>query len=430
MFCNNCGNQTSDGATFCQNCGAPMQPTQPTPIAEEKTKKKVKPLAIILPIIAVILVVAIVLAIVFLPDKSEKNSDTDTKSGTKTEQKVDDTAPTLSADDFYMSKEEFVWYRADGYIMEKSSYEYFLGDKAYFSLVNESDGVVTESRDIERDDQGRITKYTITYTGGQTVYEFGEYKEEDGIFVSSADPQYNEDEHSIKLGYKDGELVLREETYKGTPMVFWEKKGNVQVERIHFDGLSEYDEFTYYYNENNQLIRSELKTAGSMSEDYVFTYKYDQNGNEIENIHYDYTGEVVKKTTLTYDENGNNTGYIEYDKNDVVTYQHTAKYNEYNICIESKTVNSEGRTTSSSKLVESTNEKIVVDNYNSYGETSSRYVYQIENGKIVTLNVYYGNSENLEVTYKYNEYGLLVERLDYHQDGYLSVKTTCEYTKK
>jgi len=60
-----------------------------------------------------------------------------------------------------------------------------------------------------------------------------------------------------------------------------------------------------------------LQSDGSLNSKW--TYKYDENGNKIEEIWYNSDGSLLDKRTYLYDENGNQIERIRFNSGGLVT---------------------------------------------------------------------------------------------------------------
>ena len=456
MFCSKCGTQIPDGAQFCQNCGAPIQPTQPVqpiqptqpiqpiqptqpvqpmppqapiytsaPVVApaEKPKKKIKPLAIIIPVVAVILAAAIALTIVFWPDKSEK---TEEAGNSKTEETSDNEENTNTKEkEYFASKIIYMDYDEDGNERSRTTHVYY-DNQNLESEIYEYQGNITNETVYERDDQGRVTKITSKSKDGTYIYVFSDYVEENGIYVAEAECEYDNHINRFRYGYKDGKMYIEEYFYDGMPAYSYIREGNTITYKEYDNGELSIV-ITEELDDNDNTVSTSYEHRSYTEDNYGETRKYDKNGNLIELIRTDYKGKFEYKEVREFDENNNCIYYAEYDV-DGLAYERKAKFDEHSICIESKYTDEDGAEKVQTKLRSQSENQVIVEEYFSTGEMDSYTEYTIEDGKLIESRTYSGETDELRTIECYNEQGLLETYSSYY-NGELSSKTVFEYSE-
>ncbi len=129
--------------------------------------------------------------------------------------------------------------------------------------------------------------------------------------------------------------------YKSQYTVY-DKGGNV-IERTEFmpDGTVKKKE-TFVFDKSGNKIEESLvegKTApdnGKEAKNYKKTSKYNVNNDKVEEIEYDGTGKIVKKTAMNYSTNGNKTLEVEYDGAGKISKKIIYTYNSKGLRVDRK----------------------------------------------------------------------------------------------
>ncbi|MBQ9198852.1 MAG: hypothetical protein IJ141_01555 [Lachnospiraceae bacterium] len=246
--------------------------------------------------------------------------------------------------------------------------------------------MVYANYECEYDDNGNLIKW-IRYTGASSyetlLYEYdknGNLTKETGYYSDANSPDwYSEYEYdeagniSMKKDYEKGQssdtYIMRtyitydydtngnlfKETISavaGSTIIYkyeYDSNGNLVKWTIcdsNEKPVSDTAVTTWEYDSNNNMTRfnGQDRESGAY---YNREWMYDENGNEIKEINYNYTDDSVKDyTAKEYDSNGNMIKEISYDSNDSITYYTENVYDEYNNIIKASRYGSDGKLTS------------------------------------------------------------------------------------
>ncbi|MFJ1383243.1 RHS repeat domain-containing protein [Capnocytophaga canimorsus] len=262
-----------------------------------------------------------------------------------------------------------------------------------------------QGRAIEKifyeEDGNILNKQTCKYDEqGNKIEEISD----NNIFSMKSIRKYNEKEELIEYieyGYED-ETVSRKEK-----LIYYEEgeRGN-RVKTIWYEyKFGKTFNVERYYNEHEKLIEAIYYKEGNIYRKE--TWKYDDKGNEIENICYDKNGKIGLKTTLKYDDKGNEIEYIMYYENGKIDFKITSKYDDKGNKIERI-----GHNSKRGFLGKNTWE------YDNQGNLTEEIDYN-RNGKI-----------DFKETREYNNQGNLIEKIRYRRDGKIDFKKTWKYDDK
>jgi hypothetical protein len=113
--------------------------------------------------------------------------------------------------------------------------------------------------------------------------------------------------------YRDGKEAA---TYKSEYKTF-DKEGNTTLEiQYNENGTIKKKTSTVYTGKGKSEEVVEDNTSNSDNADKKYkktTWKYNSNGDKVEEIEYDAAGNITKKTTIVYGKNGDKLIEIEYD---------------------------------------------------------------------------------------------------------------------
>ncbi|GIM53243.1 hypothetical protein CAPN004_22730 [Capnocytophaga cynodegmi] len=231
--------------------------------------------------------------------------------------------------------------------------------RAIEKIFYEEDGNILNKQTCKYDEQGKLI---------EEIWD-------SNIFSTKSIRKYNKKEELIEYieyGYED-ETVSRKEK-----LIYYEEgeRGN-RVKTIWCEyKFGRTFNVERYYNEHEKLIEEIYYKEGNIY--CKETWKYDDKGNEIENIWYNGNDKNGSKRTLKYDDKGNEIEYIMYYENGKIDSKITSKYDDK-------------------------------------GNKIERIGYN-RNGKI-----------DFKETREYNNQGNLIEEIRYRRDGKIDFKETWKY---
>jgi hypothetical protein len=118
---------------------------------------------------------------------------------------------------------------------------------------------------------------------------------------------------------------------------------------------------TYLYDDKGHLIEMNLTTFSSRGNvNNKTVYKYEINGNMVEESEYRSTGEFMKNIKYSFDEKGNKTEDQEFKPEGILRFKSTYKYDEMNNTIE------ENRFGSTGNILKSTTNNYEYDIHNNW----------------------------------------------------------------
>jgi hypothetical protein len=220
----------------------------------------------------------------------------------------------------------------------------------------------------------------------------------------------------VKLKYKG------ENTYDEQPMcqITFNERGDV----VRFDRYGSYVyEFAYDARANKveerQFERGELTSQ--------LTYEYDSKDHLVNEVGYYYNMQC--NYSHIYDDNGNEVEYINYSD----AFRQKYVYNAANQLVESNAYSLDGKEHRVAEISEyDANGNLVSITYKSVLANSiwrkDTFVYDDNNHK-VEYNIFsYNDDGSVERSVeRFNEYGDLIEELDYNADGTLDSRKVYEY---
>ena len=176
----------------------------------------------------------------------------------------------------------------------------------------------------------------------------------------------------------------------------------------------------------------ELEKTGEVTRS---TYKYDEQGNEIEAKLYNKYGSLSSRFTWTYDEQGNKIEDNKYTPGNELfeasRIRYTYRYNEKGNQIETNYFERDGLEGRWKKKYDEQGNLIESIRYNSDGSLWFRATYRYnEKGKKIETNSFGHPSAKPRSTHKYNEQGNLIEENNYNRDGSLDSRHTYRYDEQ
>ena len=235
-------------------------------------------------------------------------------------------------------------------------------------------------------------------------------------FISFANPKRKKTDLE-KLGFKgkvksvetiyyyaieESGKITKEDIFVQTFYLF-NKQGNLQEELIDFNDGGQYQS-KYVYDSQNNLIQNIYGFDGIYEN--IF-YKYDNEGNKIEEVIYDENDSLIKKYIYDYDSQGNLKKEFEYDSQGLKSKK-TYEYDSQGNLIKKKF-------------------------YLPNGKLDRKYIYKYDSqGKVIaeyrfTTKVRLALKLTNKYTYKYNSQGDLIEETLYKNDGSIEHKRSYEY---
>ncbi len=297
--------------------------------------------------------------------------------------------------------------------------------------------VLTEKTAILLNDgkeiQNRVYKYSYD---GQNCTEKIYYK--NGVEKSRTLFKYNAEGRVIEeTEYIDGSNVphkkYRYENGLQVESVEYRPEGTVKKHSIVKNGFEEKFEYTYNgelwqsvtgeYDDRGNVISSLFYSHGKTVKTY--SWKYNSNGQVIEETNYSNDGKPSIITVQKYDENGNNIETFEDFKDLNKTQRTVRKFDENGIKLKEHTTYEtiDGKWSKSSEYNAETDEIIKIS-YKADGTESSRTVYKQKEGKTVQETSYHEGVEQNSTKHYYDAYGNLL-KTEYVKKG--KVTTTVEY---
>ena len=333
MFCRKCGNQVSDGATFCPSCGNPMpqQPPQPQPNLhaapqqqvpqqpaypqqapqpqpEPKKKRRRLPVIIAISVVAVAAIAAVVVFVV-LPRVMPKGAWIATKvtctENTSSNQTTYTWTDTLDnqgnvthesseytyTDGSYSSKSELDYaYDKSGYCQSESNKTTYGSSSSSSSPNNTAEDDYSYQWTFDNDGKPTRLVRTQTQDGTTNTYTY-EY-------------EYGSNGHMSKrtVTYDSG-------TYKSTSVYEYASRGLLFKSAFSTDDESNETIYTYEFDSADKPIKSTAtttdKATGKKTAERTSSYEYDEKGNltlsNDEIISYSDDGTNPQKTTSKYE---------------------------------------------------------------------------------------------------------------------------------
>ncbi len=327
-----------------------------------------------------------------------------------------------------ITKKEFYSYYSNGILKESYNDKYnvkgtFYGrDKNKYNiaglLIEEEENSYNETIKIKYNDYGKTTekikyeykqlieKYLATYNDSGKLLDEVEY-DSSGDIISKTIKEYDNNDLLISINYftKYGKLenkTIYKYNEKGekTEGVSYDKDGNIE------------DKWIYKYNSignpismvskntagvvtgmwenkyNNANTKVEYIEISNNSEGELFfksNSKFDNNGNEIEQVVYLFGRKDVK--TYSYDESGRKTKFqlVQYEKNGNLKYKDISYYSTLEILIKSEFHSFENNLLDYKTIANYNDVGVKIDDtfYNSAGsESKTTYEYN-NNGDII-----------------------------------------------
>ena len=224
------------------------------------------------------------------------------------------------------------------------------------------------------------------------------------------------DFHAVE---KNDEIVRGKiSTYGNNYQVLYNIDGNrIEMTNYNSNRLNMFNPINKNDGNGNQVYQSDeiLKDK--------HTYKYDDEGNKIEENEYNKEGNLVKRNIYKYDDDGNKIEENEYIY-ERLSDKHTYKYDGNGNMIEENSPNW-------SRAYKYDGEGNVVEQniYNSNGSLDKKWTFKYnKEGNLVKWNQYNSNgSLDKKWTYKYNKEGNWVKTNSYNSDGSLDTKGIAKY---
>ncbi|MBO5333214.1 MAG: zinc ribbon domain-containing protein [Clostridia bacterium] len=391
MFCPKCGSERPDDATFCPNCGASVSKTAiypgavtldqnapnnwngvSTPPINDKSKKKIKPIKILVPTIATLLVVGIIFSAIFLFSNNSK---------------------------YYVTKQTCTYYDDFGNEGEKSitikeiykDRAHTLTDNRYYS----SD--FNYGYEYIYDDNGRNVEIIITTSDGIYKYKF-EYEKKDGYYVAMSNPVTDDyATYEIEFIY-DGHIPVERNSYKNGQLsekIIYDDKATTT--KTYRNGEVT-DESYVETDEQNRLICQE--------------YRYENGDYYKKECAYDKKGNLIEETII------NNNGKT----------HSTYEYNKKGIKIGGTMYLQESNTELTLKIVEERDDFALAIWYDNENNEFGGFKYEIKDKKVVTEKRYDDINSNDYLESQYDERGLIVKESLYFNNIKLR-ENSFEYEK-
>jgi len=184
---------------------------------------------------------------------------------------------------------------------------------------------------------------------------------------------------------------------------------------------------TVSYNEKGYRIESRFFFLLFSIEKY--TYKYDANGNKIEQTDYDTSGRSIGMHTYKYDEKGNKIEQIDYDTNGRSVWKYNYKYDDKENLIEVIQYLYDNFFNRKTYKYDKKMNKIEECNYFGDGSLIEKdiFKYDTKGNKIENRHYKSNGIMDKKYIYKYDEIGNKIEWTFYDQNGKLDKKYVYKY---
>ena len=210
------------------------------------------------------------------------------------------------------------------------------------------------------------------------------------------------------------------------------KDGNILIDI----DPNESETYKYYSNGNKKEISNQAFNINYVFR-IIFIKKYDSLGNIIEYTGYDNENSVMEsiKTLNIYDSKANLIEKKEssldiWSKSFVLTKNNTYKYDSNGNLIEDNDLNKDGSLNSKKVYRYDSNGNLIEDNdLNKDGSLNSKKVYRYDsNGNLIEeFGRYPDGKFSHKLTYKYDSKGNKIEYCNFNSDGSFSQKITYKY---
>lgn len=230
--------------------------------------------------------------------------------------------------------------------------------------------------------------------------------------------------------YKFGEIDSMSAFLTG--LIEFDKKGNpIKAERYNkSEYLQEYDETTYYiFDSENKCIETVIKdNLGETKE--IIRDRY-ENGQNVERLFYNKDGVLTGKVMYKYDKNGNRTELISYDEDGKINYKTKSIYDSNNKIKEQKEYDNKGKLKSSFKVSEKGNGESETNYFDENNALQYKSIYTFYENKFVKTHEWIDieDDSSNKTEYKYNEDGLVIEKVNYENHGEPKTIEKIEYIK-
>ena len=216
--------------------------------------------------------------------------------------------------------------------LKSITYGYDNDNKLIKKIVS-YDGATENTIDFISDEFGNIIEETLITNSGNTIKTSYKFDKNNNLIVETGVG------YIINYEYNDkGDITLLKKIWEGDPLPTtriykYDSKGMLIKEIVNSGGAP--SEISYYYDNNNNLIKINNKELG-----YVANYQYDAYGNWIKEIKKIYDDTYITERKIEYysdDEDASNTqqnlrnGKYQYASERVLTSDEIANIDKYEL---------------------------------------------------------------------------------------------------
>ena len=191
----------------------------------------------------------------------------------------------------------------------------------------------------------------------------------------------------------------------------------------------------FVYRRDQQIRCKEIHRDSGEVIVYEFRseYTYDENGNVVLELYYGTDGQQQYRLEYQYDDRGNVTHYYEYSPDKSIVYlSQILQYNEHGSVVHQIYYSNRGNST----LTEYTEISLYEYEYDDYGRVIEKRRYREDGSLVQTLKWSYDEHDNIiryesglvtsTYTYTYDDSGRVLQKIRYSSGG--SIYSTVDYT--
>ncbi len=197
---------------------------------------------------------------------------------------------------------------------------------------------------------------------------------------------------------------------------------------------------SYTFQEYDVIIKNNQIEKGQLLEDCIYKSIFDDKGNNIKLTYYDIEGNILEERLFTYNEKNNIISEINYSNNKI----NTVEIYEYDSCgnLSKRTYYREYRNPISKYIYEYKNQIVLEHCYlNDKYDYFWFYKYDTKGNQIESKitaekeTILYDNTCVkkgdcfYKRTYKYDDYGNVIEMTDYNTDNSICYQVFCKYNE-